>query len=393
MCEKIIKEISVSKSIQDLGSSVIREMASLAAQEKNVINLSIGEPDFDTPEYIIEKAFSDARSGYTHYTPSQGDRQLLEKLTETVTHATGITLSPSSILVTHGGMGALTAVLRTLLEPGDEVLLVEPHFPDYMAHIAFAGGVAVKVGTSFENGFVPNLVDIERAIGAKTRVLLLNSPNNPTGAVIPGDVLDGIARIAIKHNLVVISDEVYDQIIFTRHFESIYTRPEMANRTIVIKSFSKNYAMTGWRIGYCYGPESLIQQILKVVNYSTACASSVGQRAALAALNMGSEIVEEMKERFRSRVDLVYARMENIKGVRVSKTEGSFYLFVDIHKISPDSRSFALQLFQKEKVVVVPGYAFGKSGEGCFRLACTCNKALLKEAMDRIESFINSYSR
>ena len=385
-------KIATSKSVRDLGYSVIREMGALAAAFEDVITLSIGEPDFDTPAAITEKAFEDAKNGHTHYTPSQGDPELLEKLAARITATLGAPhVMPSSILITHGGMGALTAALRTLLEQGDHVLLIEPHFPDYMAHIAFAGGIPIKVSSTFEDNFVPRPEDIENAITPQTRVIILNSPNNPTGAVIPGDVLDSIALIAIKHNLVVISDEVYDRIVYETPFETISTRPGMAERTLVIKSFSKSYAMTGWRVGYCYGPQALISQMLKVVNYSTACASSIGQRAAIAAVELNPSIVDQMKSRFEARIELVYSRLKTMRGIRVFKPKGSFYIFVDISQITMQSRKFALQLLQQKKVVVVPGYAFGESGEGCFRIACTQSRFILEEAMNRIEDFIECY--
>lgn len=383
--------LEASKSIRDLRYSVIREMGGMAAHMDDVITLGIGEPDFDTPAVIIQKAFKDAENGHTHYTPSQGDPELIEKLAATITSSTGIPVNPSSILVTHGGMGALTSALRTMLEQKDHVLLIEPHFPDYMAHIAFAGGVAVKVPAMFEDNFIPRPKDIENAITPKTKVIILNSPNNPTGAVIPKETLDAIAKIAIRHNLFVISDEVYDHILYKTPFESIYTCPEMAERTLVIKSFSKSHAMTGWRIGYCYGPENLISQMLKVVNYSTACASSIGQRAAVAALDLDPLTLEQMKNRFSARVNLVCSRLDAIKGVRISKPGGSFYVFADISRITKDSREFAIRLLKEERVVVVPGYAFGESGEGCIRIACTRKKEVLEKAMNRIEAFIRHY--
>ena len=386
-----MQKVSISKSVQSLGYSVIREMGGLAAQKEGLITLGIGEPDFNTPSIITQKAFEDAANGHTHYTPSQGDPELIEKLATTVSLTTDTMVMPSSILITHGGMGALTAALRTLLEQGDHVLLIEPHFPDYLAHIAFAGGIALKVSSRLEDNFVPRPEDIERAISPKTKVIILNSPNNPTGAVIPGDVLDSVAEIAIRHNLAVISDEVYDRIIYEPPFESIYTRPGMAERSLIIKSFSKSHAMTGWRIGYCYGPKFLIEQMLKVVNYSTACASSIGQRAAIAALDIDSSVIEQMVDRFAARVNLVCSRLDTMRGIRVSKPRGSFYVFVDISQITHQSRKFAIQLLKKKKVVVIPGYAFGDSGEGCIRIACTQKRSILEEAMNRIEAFIECY--
>jgi len=381
-------EIQMSESIRELRYSVIREMGQLAQGMDDVINLGIGEPDFPTPSRITARAFADAQNGCTHYTPSQGDPELLEKLADHLSISTGRPVTPSMVLVTHGAMGALSAAFRTLLEPGDEVLVMEPHFPDYLAHITFARGVAVPVETRFDQGFLPDPDSVEAAVTPRTRILLLNSPNNPTGSVLPGDLLDRMADIARRHNLVVISDEVYDRISFTGPPESIYTRPGMDDRTLVVKSFSKTYAMTGWRIGFCCGPEPLIRQMLKVVNYSTACASSVGQRAAIAALDLDPQVIHEMTARFEKRVHLVCDRLEAMPGIRLVRPRGSFYVFADIHRILPDSREFAVQLLNREQVVVVPGYAFGRSCEGCVRIACTLPRERLSRAMDRIEQFV-----
>jgi aspartate/methionine/tyrosine aminotransferase len=380
-----------SKSVQNLRFSVIREMSLLAADLEGVINLGIGEPDFETPEIITKRAFEDALSGHTHYTASQGDSELLDKLALSISNATGIPVTPSSILITHGGMGALTATLKTILEPGDQVILPEPHFPDYMAHIALADGIAIKVPTTFEDKYIPLPEDIDRAVTGKTKVILLNSPNNPTGAVIPGNILDSIAEIAVRRNLIVISDEVYDQILYEQPFHSIYTRPGMTSRTVVIKSFSKSHAMTGWRVGYCIGPPTFIKQILKVVNYSTACASSISQRAAIAALDLDPLIIERMKDRFSRRIDLVCSRLTAMKGIRVNKPKGSFYILADIREITGQSQAFARALLKDAKVIVIPGYAFGNAGEGAIRIACTQSSMILSEAMDRIELFLDHY--
>ena len=384
-------EKKISKSIKDLRYSVIREMGAMAQGLENVISLGIGEPDFDTPQSIIDKTFEDAKNGHTHYTHSQGDPELLEKLSSHISREIKRPILPPSILVTHGAMGSLTAAFRTLLEPDDQVIVPEPHFPDYLAHITLANGQVCQVPAFFEDRFIPRPEAIEKAITPKTKILLLNSPNNPTGAVIPGDVLDKIAQIAIKHDLLVISDEVYDKIFFDTPPESIYTRKGMDKRTLVIKSFSKTYAMTGWRLGFCFGPEAIISQMLKVVNYSTACAASISQRAAIAALDMDPKILTTMKDRFAARVDLVCSRLEKMPGIKLIRPRGSFYIFADISQISLRSREFAVRLLREQKLVVVPGYAFGQSCDGCIRIACTVKREHLSIAMDRLETFISNF--
>jgi aspartate/methionine/tyrosine aminotransferase len=380
-----------SKTAENLRFSIIREMSLSAARLDNVINLGIGEPDFITPETITRAAFADALEGHTHYTPSQGDPQLLARLSQTIKEMSGMEVPASSILITHGGMGALTCALRTLLNSGDQIILLEPHFPDYMAHVALADGEAVKVPCRFEDHYIPRPELIERAVTEKTRAIVLNSPNNPTGAIIPGKILDSIAEIARRQNLFVVSDEVYDQIIFEPPFESIYSRPDMPARTLVIKSFSKSYAMTGWRVGYCYGPQSFIGQMLKVVNYSTSCSSSVSQRAALAALSLDPCVIKEMTERFAGRIDMVCSRLQNMSGIKVHKPKGSFYILADISELTDDSQEFANRLLREARVVVIPGYAFGEAGEGSVRIACTHPREVLRDAMDRIESFVETY--
>ena len=369
-------------------------MSGLAQGHDNVITLGIGEPDFNTPAPITKAAFCDAQNGHTHYTHSQGDAQLLKALAMHIQKNMGIELPPDQFLVTHGGMGSLTAAFRTLLEPGDEVIIPEPHFPDYLAHITFAGGKILRVPTRFDEDFIVSPPALEAAITPKSRIILLTSPNNPTGAVIPGPILDEIARIAIKHDLIVISDEVYDALTYEGvPHESIYTRPGMAERTLVIKSFSKTYAMTGWRIGYSFGPKAIIENMLKVVNYSTACASAIGQRGALAALTMDTTVLGEMKHRFKDRIDLVCSRLEAMPGIRARRPRGSFYIFANIQpvleKTRMNSREFAMGLIQEKQVVVVPGYAFGEQCENFIRIACTVNRKKLSEAMDRLNDYLS----
>jgi aminotransferase len=381
----------ISADIKDLRYSVIREMGEMAKGLTDVISLGIGEPDFDTPSSIIAKTFEDVQNGHTHYTQSQGDPELLEKLSVHLSWEINASVPVSSIQVTHGAMGGLTAAFRTLLEPGDQVIVIEPYFPDYLAHITLARGQICPVPALFEDRFIPRPEAIEKAITPKTKIILLNSPNNPTGAVIPGDVLDEIAKIAIRHDLLVISDEVYDKIFFKAPPESIYTREGMDKRTLVIKSFSKTYAMTGWRLGYCFGPQAIIAQMLKVVNYATACAASISQRAAIAALDVDPKILIIMRDRFAARVDLVCRRLEKMSEVKLVRPRGSFYIFADLSLITSDSRTFAIQLLKEQHLTVVPGYAFGESCNGCIRIACTIGQKQLAVAMDRLAAFLLTY--
>jgi aspartate/methionine/tyrosine aminotransferase len=292
--------------------------------------------------------------------------------------------------MTHGGMGGIAAFLRTVLEPGEEVLVPEPHFPTYRAQISFTSADLVYIPTRFEEGFVLQPKAVEKAITPKTKALILNSPNNPTGSVIPGDTLDEIADIAVKNDLLILSDEVYDRMVYDGPHESIYTRPGMAERTVVVNSFSKAYAMTGWRMGYAYGPVWLIEEMLKVAQYHTSCPTSVSQRAALSALNANSAQFDDMAREFQSRCELAYNRLKKMPGIEVHPTAGSFYIFPKIAGINPDCRQFAFDLVDQEKVVVIPGFAFGPSGKGFIRMACTVDLSRITEAMDRLERFIHN---
>ncbi len=383
----------VRQRIRELGYSVIREMSERAADLDGVVSLGIGEPDFHTPEEVTRQAMEDALKGRTHYVPARGDAELVQALAERVSVQTGTRVGPDRIVITPGGMGGLSAGLLTLLEPGDEVIVPEPFFPSYRAHVAMPGGTLVPLPTRYEDGFVPDPRALEQTITPRTKCLLLNSPNNPTGMVIPGRIMDRMAEIAVRNDLVVISDEVYDQLVFGAPFESISTRPGMAERTLVVNSCSKTFAMTGWRVGYCYGPQWLMDHVVKVVNYSTTCVSSVGQRAALAAIQGDQTPFRRMRDAFESRVELVWNRIRKMKGLRAHRPSGAFYVFVDVRELSLDSTAYATSLLDEERVVVIPGVAFGQSGEGFVRIACTLEESLLTQGMDRLERFSGRFGR
>ncbi|MFO8165388.1 MAG: pyridoxal phosphate-dependent aminotransferase [Thermodesulfobacteriota bacterium] len=383
----------ISDVVSQIPLSGIREMWQRATQYENYISLGIGEPDFTTPREICNQALEDAIQGATHYTQSQGDTELLNAIQVYLHERLGENIPTRQIVVTTGGVGGLTSFFRAVINPGDEVLVPDPYFPPYQHHIEWVGGRTVPVETTFENAFVPIPHAIEAAITPQTKVLLLNSPNNPTGSVISAEIMDDIARIVVERDLLVLSDEVYERHLFDGlTHESIRTRPGMRERTVVVHSFSKSFAMTGWRIGYAFGPEWLIEAMIKVVSSTTSCAPSVSQRAALAALQFDPEGVNTMVEEFRRRRDQAYEVLQGLPGVKVHRPKGTFYIFPDISQITQDSRQFALDLLDKEQVVVVPGEAFGPSGKGCLRIALTVNRETLKNALKRIQRFINNLS-
>jgi aminotransferase len=382
----------ISDAVSRIPLSGIREMWKLASEYDDVISLGIGEPDFPTPRKICDQAFQDAIQGATHYTQSQGDPELLDVIRLYLHERLGQDLSIGQIVVTTGGIGGLSSFFRAVLDPGDEVLVPEPYFPPYRHLIEWVGGRAVHVQTSFENGFAPTLEALEASITPESKALLLNYPNNPTGAVITAETMDAIARFVRENDLLVVSDEVYERLLYDgRTHESIWTRPGMQERTVMIHSLSKSFAMTGWRVGYAFGPEWIIEPMIKVVASCTSCAPSISQRAALAALKLDARIIDAMVDEFRARRDLAYGALKELAGVRVHEPAGTFYIFPDINHITSDSLKFALDLLKQEQVVVVPGETFGPCGRGCVRLALTVNRERLMEAIERIQRFIRSH--
>ena len=377
----------IAACVKNLGLSVIREMGLRAAKYEEKIGLEIGEPDFDTPESICQAAAEAALGGRTHYTSSQGDPELIEAVRRYVKEQQGIDLEQGQVVITHGGQGGLVAALRTLVDNGDQVLMPEPRFPSYAAHVLYMGGEIVDVPTTFDEGFVLRPEAIERAVGPRSKVILLNSPNNPTGAIIPRETLDLIASLAVEHDLLVVSDEVYDRMIYQGGHESIYTRPGMAERTVVVNSFSKSFAMTGWRVGFSYGPQWIMEEMIKAVSYYTVCASSIGQRASLAALGADQSVFQAMTEEYGKRTELVYQRLSQIPGIEVHQPKGTFYIFPRVSQLMANGQEFAFKLLEKEQVVTVPGSAFGPSGRECIRLACTVGLEEISRAMDKIERF------
>jgi aspartate/methionine/tyrosine aminotransferase len=389
----IMMREKLSQAVKAIPPSVIGRPSYRFHDSQDMISMGIGEPDFTTHEEIYRAALNDARDGHTHYTSSRGDPELLEELAVYIKGRYGVTLNPENLLITAGGMGGLIAFFRTVLDPGDEVLVPEPYFAVYGRNIEFAGGTMVPIPSHFEDGYALKIEAVERAISPRSKVLLLNSPNNPTGAVIPGSTLMELARLAREKDLLVLSDEVYNRFIFDgQTHESIYTQPGMAERTCVIDSFSKSFAMTGWRLGWAFGPEWLMSPMRMVAGYSTISASSVSQRAALAALRLDPTVVDTMVKEFGSRVDLVYQSLQSMPRIRVHKPAGTFYIFPNIGEITSDSREFASRLLERAQVVVFPGAAFGPSGQSSLRLACTISKPMIEQAMERLSRFISDYT-
>ena len=371
--------------------SGIRRLFELAGRYKDVVSLGIGEPDFDTPQHIKEYAKEGLDKGMTHYTPNNGLKMLRDAIAVKLRKENGIEADPdTNIIVTIGGNQAFLLVLSTFLNPGDEVLLPSPYFVTYAATVTLVGGKVVEMGTYLENGFRVAAEDLRKAVTKKTRCIMINSPNNPTGAVLSRKDLEEIAEVAVENNLKVISDEVYEKLTYDglKHV-SIASLNGMSERTITVNSFSKTYAMTGWRIGYAVADEATVARMTKLQMFLAACPVAFGQYAAAKALQdpRSKRATERVRSEYESRRNYIYGRLKKIRGLTVAKPQGAFYIFPRID--GRDDNAFSEKLLVKERVVAVPGSAFGRYGAHHLRLCYATSMKNLKEAMNRIERFMS----
>lgn len=367
-------------------ASEIRRMFNMAQGMTDVINLSIGEPDFDTPAHIAEAAVAATRGGYHHYSVNAGFIELRRALAAKLQRDNGITVDPATELnVTIGASEALGLLMQTLINPGDEVILGQPYWPNYISHIAMAGGVPVLITTREEDGFRLLADDVRRAITPRTRAILINSPANPTGAVMGEAEIRALAEVAAQAGVYLISDEVYEKVIYdgNRHF-SPGALPGAKDFVITVNSFSKAYAMCGWRVGYVAARPDLIAPLVKMQEGMASCACSVSQMAALAALEGTQAPVQAMVEQYRARRDLLVAGINAIPGLSCTNPGGAFYLFVNVKRFGRSAAEVAEELLKRAQVVLVPGTGFGPAGEGYVRIAYARDEAILREALGRI---------
>ena len=365
-------------------------MFDLAQKYGDAINLSVGEPDFPTPSHIIDAAVEAMKAGFTHYTPNAGLMEFREAVAEKLKKENGIEVEPSKeVIATVGAMGALSLAILSTVNPGDEVLIPNPGFVSYEAQVLLAGGKPVYYPTIEEGKFVVNLVKLEQSISKKTKAIIINSPSNPTGAMLDIQQLERIAEIAVENDLLIISDEAYESIIYddAKHI-SIASLPEMKERTISIFTFSKTYAMTGWRIGFAAANESIISHMTKLQEHLYAHPSSISQKAAVAALRGPKVSIEMMVREYSERRGLVLKMLGGILGIKYSKPQGAFYVFPSISAFKKSSMDFAMSILEKAKVIIVPGTAFGSNGEGYMRISYATSREKLVEALSRIKAAI-----
>lgn len=389
------KKLKLSKRSKKIPKSGIRKMFDLAQKYEGLVNLSVGEPDFDTPPHIIEAAFKAMREGYTHYTVNAGFLEFRKAASEKLRKENRIEADPEKeIMATAGAMGGLSLAMLALIDPGDEVLIPDPGFPNYTAQTILAGGKPVYYPLKEENNFHAKADDIAERITPKTKAIIINSPSNPTGAVLREKELKSIADIVLEHDLYVISDEAYENILYDgiKHV-SIASLPEMKERTISIFTFSKTYAMTGWRIGFVVAPEEIIEVMLELQEHTFVHPSSISQMAAIAALRGPKEHVQRMLKEYAERREIITKELNSMPGVTCLKPEGAFYVFPNIKETGMSSEKIAMYLLEEAKIITVPGTAFGSYGEGYIRISYTTSKEKIKEAMDRMRTALEKLNK
>ncbi len=381
----------LAQRVVTLKPSGIRKFFDIVATMKDVISLGIGEPDFATPEPIIEAGIRSLKTGETHYTANLGLMALRQKLAEQLHRQYGVNYEPGEeILITVGVSEALYLALAAVLNPGEEVIVPTPCFVSYQGDVVMAGGVPVEVATRVEDGFQMCPEDLEKAITPRTKAILIGYPNNPTGAVYTREVLESIARIADKYNLVVISDELYDQLVYGVEHVCFPTLPGMFHRTILLGGFSKNYAMTGWRIGFAAAPRDIMSGLVRIHQYLIMCAPTTAQAAALEAIVSGQPYVDEMRAEYDRRRKLIVSGLNQL-GLPTFEPRGAFYAFPNVAVTGMDDETFAQKLLEEERVACVPGSAFGPGGEGFVRCSYATAYDKIEEALRRMDRFMRRH--
>ncbi|MDD6250785.1 MAG: aminotransferase class I/II-fold pyridoxal phosphate-dependent enzyme [Bacillales bacterium] len=376
-----------SDAIKAIKPSGIRKFFDIANKIPDCVSLGVGEPDFETPWHITEEGIYSLEQGRTFYTSNQGLPELREEISKWNKRKYGLEYLKDEIIVTCGGSEAIDIALRSCINPGDEVIILEPCYVCYEPDVILAGGVPVKIRLKNENEFRLTPEELEKVITPKTKILIMNYPNNPTGAVMSKEDLEKIAKIAIERDLLVISDEIYSELTYSGKHVSIGSLEGMHDRTITVNGFSKAFSMTGWRLGYVMGPKQIMDQMKKIHQFVIMCATTPSQYAGLEALKNGDMDIEKMKEEYDNRRRYLLSEFERL-GLPCFEPRGVFYIFPDIRNFGMTSEEFATDLLEKEHVVVVPGTAFGESGEGFVRISYAYSLEALKEAIRRIEKYL-----
>lgn len=384
----------VNKRVSALKPSGIRKFFDLAAGKDDIISLGVGEPDFITPWNIRDAGISALKRGYTQYTSNKGLPRLREKISEYLKKRFNVKFSAEQTIITVGASEAIDLVLRTIVDVGDEILIPDPSYVSYAPCVELAGGVPVSVETDGKNGFKLTPENLEKAITNKTKALIFPYPNNPTGGVMEKEFIEKIIPIILKHDLLVISDEIYAELTYGQKHCSIASFSQMQDRVVLINGFSKAFAMTGWRVGYVCAPTNLMQNMLKIHQYAIICAPIFSQYAALEGLQLGLydnfSSVEQMKEEYDNRRKFMFNAFSKM-GLSCFEPKGSFYIFPCIKSLNMTGEEFAVQLLEQKKVAVVPGSAFGEFGKYYVRCSYAYSMKNLLEAIEKIKEFIEQF--
>ena len=386
-----VRQSYLADRVVSLKPSGIRKFFDIVATMKDVISLGIGEPDFATPESILQAGIRSLQSGKTHYTSNSGTLELRQALSKHIQERYGVSYDPQKeLVITVGVSEALYLALTALLNPGEEVIIPTPCFVAYQAEVSLAGGVPVEIPSRMEDNFQPRPADIEAAITPRTKAILIGYPNNPTGAVVSRKILAEIMELAERYDLIVLSDEIYDQLVYGISHVCFPALPGARRRTLLLGGFSKDYAMTGWRIGYAAGPEELMAGLLRIHQYTIMCAPTTAQDAALEALLHGQQYVDDMAAEYNRRRKLIVGGLNDV-GLPTFEPRGAFYAFPKITASGMDEEAFAQKLLEEERVAVIPGSAFGAGGEGFVRCSYATAYEDIEEALRRMERFMRRH--
>ncbi len=381
----------LAKRMQNLGTEtafeVLARAKALEAEGRDIVHLEIGEPDFDTPENIVEKAVWALRNGYTHYGPSAGIPEVRQTFADYISEDRGIKVGPQNVVIVPGGKPIIYYPLTAMIDPGDEVIYPNPGFPIYESVINFLGGTPVPLKLAEEKDFSFDIEDLKELVSDRTKLLIINSPQNPTGGVLSSADLDAIAELALKHDFYVMSDEIYSKIIYEGTHDSITTRDGMLERTIILDGHSKTYAMTGWRLGYGIMPEKLAQAVAKLQTNCTSCTAAFTQIAGAEALTGPQDAAREMVAEFKTRRDILVDGLNAIEGVSCRRPKGAFYVFCNITGLGMTSKEVEQRLLNDFGVAALAGTSFGKYGEGYLRFSYANSQENIRKALSRFEEF------
>lgn len=383
----------LSKTIKTIEPSGIRKFFDIVSEMEDAISLGVGEPDFDTPWHIRDEGIYSLEKGRTFYTSNAGLKELKIEISKYLDRKYGMKYNYNNeIMVTVGGSEGIDMALRAMLDPGDEVIIPQPSYVSYEPCTVLAGGKPVIVELKEENEFRLTAEELEEAITPKSKILIMPFPNNPTGAVMELNDIEAIAKVVKEHDLYVITDEIYSELTYLEKHVSIASLPGMKERCVLINGFSKAYAMTGWRLGYACAPKEILSQMLKIHQFAIMCAPTTSQYAAVEAMKNGDADVVQMRDQYNERRRYLLHRLKNM-GLKCFEPFGAFYIFPSIKEFGMTSDEFATELLNSKKVAVVPGTAFGKSGEGFVRISYAYSIDDLKTALGRIEEFVNELRR